>query len=206
MSDMIVKAVSRDRLAGYDQFNQFVVGRAEGSVVTYTFKRNLIGHTCSLCGKQWEATAASLWDQTKHRGTEQDVHVSCLRRVNSFTERQALIKNLHAAHIHDFTLKELPNGYWPRDDHEHVTPWYEVGLKVVTNPVIICGWRKSVYSLLFGRLTQAQHDALEAAFADVKDTKWSADSPGIGYGIHAWKEAQVVSYLETFARVTEAAT
>jgi hypothetical protein len=194
--EMIERPVTSDGLAGYDQFNQFMVFRRDESGFTGTIKADLRGSSCPLCSMLWIATSASLVDQHFARETNQHVHRSCFVRYETFRQRAELLLNLIKAGFYDVELLELPNGYYL---DEWATPWYKVNIKDSNRIFITCGPRKNVYSLEFEKLTIDENAQLQEAFKSEDVTKLCRDDGA--FMIHAWTREKVVEYLTTFARV-----
>jgi len=223
----IKRPVTHDQLTGYDEFNQFMIGvlSEDGELVAWRMGANLVGQKCPLCGQRWVNSSESLDDQVYDRETRQHVHRGCMGRLRNFTERERVIDWLSLAWMFfevpsrgdrssegyvDYDLREVPNRYWPphaRYDDVRVS-WFEI--IPITEPMsprlnsrgeqikLEIRRRKRVWELCFIGLEKEQVKKLSSAFKDVPDTQQEG---AFYYVIHAWTQAQAISYLRTYREV-----
>jgi hypothetical protein len=200
----IIKAVTPDGCAGYDQYDQFWVYQPDArnpEIRVGSIYKDLRGQKCMLCDQKWKTEARDLADQYYNRDAEIHVHKSCYVRHLSFLERQKLMDTLVRSELRDKVkaIDDIPNQYGGAWN----TPWYEITLNYTGNPVITIGPRKRVISLELTRITNDQVKTLEKRFESVIDTKtFLVDS----VLIHAWDDETAVQRLKIIKEVLDDTT
>lgn len=218
----ILRPVTADGMAGWDQFGQFYIKHREGEYVVGSVYHDVREKICFICNHGWELTSKSLRDQNFDRQRAQHGHLSCMIRYEALQEFDFWYEAVLDAHFMFGPLdnpkyiaeggpcfESLPNQYWPKGDPWVVKPWYRVRLlkrvdeeKSLNGPLgrtLKLGSRKRVFHLQIED-GPGSYDATMARelFKDENVTK----EIGVhGMYIHAWGEDKARAYLKHFARI-----
>lgn len=193
----IIRPVTPDGMCGYDDRSQFILSWKDGDTTTSTFGSNTLRDTCAICLRGWEATSASLRDQTRWPLIDAYVHETCLVRHHGFIERSMFSRAISKARLAHGGLRAVDNQYWGNRDPWGKKPWYEADLNEYAATVVL-GWRKNVAHVEVrvwpGSSANVEH--VQKLFEGEDVTKdFSVGSAWI----HAWGDAKVEEYLVRFA-------
>jgi len=142
----IVRPVTDDGLVGFDEHGRFIHCEVDDDHRIFTLVKDVRRSTCVICGRGWEATSASIGDQTSWLVSNSTVHRSCLIRHEGLREMEEVRRAVVDARIHFHKLVLLPNNYWPKTDPWSAKPWYEIEL--ADHPAkLVVGSRKRVMSI-----------------------------------------------------------
>ncbi len=175
---VIVRPVTADGMAGFDEFDQFHVAKEiDPDRYEYIFLADVRHETCSICNHGWDLTAESLRDQCFWRLIDKHVHESCLVRFTGLCERGEFFDAVCSAKVRFAGLVPVKQGYWPDAYEDSKKPWYEA--KLLDFPAkFTLGWRKRVIEVSLTPCDGAVFDwfaLAEAEFAQENVTKvsWS---------------------------------
>lgn len=224
----ILKPVTVDGMAGFDQFGQFYVKIREGEYVIGRHCHDVREKICCICNHGWELTSKSLVDQTFLDHRAEYAHRSCTIRYEVLQEFDFWYRAVLDAgfmfgpldnpkHIAEGgpCFEALPNGYWPKGDPWSVKPWYRVRLlkrvdeeKSENGPLgrtLRLGARKRVYHLEIEPGPGPYDEKLarellgnEKVYGDVAVTM---NIQSDGMMIHAHGKEKAREYLKKFARI-----
>ena len=138
----IVRPVTVDGMAGWDQFNQFYIKWREGEFTYGSHFHDVREKICPICNHGWELTAQSLRDQTFLDHRAEHAHQSCEIRYAALQEYDFWYRSLvdvgfmfgpidNIKYIAEGgpAIESIPNEYWPKNDiWGKLTPWYRVRL------------------------------------------------------------------------------
>jgi hypothetical protein len=224
----ILKPVTPDGMAGFDQYNQFYIKWQDREYTCGSVFHDVREKICCICGHGWDLTSPSLRDQTFLNHRAEHAHQSCTIRYEALQEfdfwyRAVLDAGFMFGPLDNpkyiaeggACFESLPNGYWPKADPWSAKPWYRVRLqkridkeKSLNGPVgrtLRLGARKSVYHLEI-EPGPGEYDyklALELlgnekVYGDVKVTM---DIRPDGLMIHAHGKDKAREYLKAFAKI-----
>jgi len=138
----ILKPVTADGMAGYDQFGQFYIKWQDREYTCGSVFHDVREKICCICGRGWELTSKSLRDQDFLSHRAEFAHQSCVIRYEALQEydfwyRAVLdagfmfgpLDNPRYIAEGGPALESIPNGYWPKGDAwGEGKPWYRVRL------------------------------------------------------------------------------
>lgn len=220
----IIKPVTKDGLAGWDEFGQFWIWQIKdnnhrvGSI--YHDVREKI---CCVCRHGWEPNAESLRDQYFWDNRGEWAHQSCFIRYLALQEYDFWCSALVGAGFMygpmdnprmiaegGPALESLPNGYWGSNDPWGAgQPWYRARLlkrvnveKSENGPLgrtLKLGHRKRVHYLEIEPGEGSYDVALaQKLFASEDVTKKIRED---GMMVHAWGRDKAREYLRHFAEI-----
>jgi len=196
---VIVRPVTPDGMAGYDEFNQFWATR-DGT--TFSAVADLRATNCELCGRAWENTGPALLDQLRLYVFGCYVHETCLVRHRAFNQHDAVLTAFEEARINHNGLIKIPNQYYREPDPWALAPWYSADLFGIPNRLVI-GRRKRVWSIEVSLIqpTDAKlwwWSQATQAFEQEEVTKDFTEERG---RIHAWSDKKMIEYVSLLARI-----
>jgi hypothetical protein len=138
----ILRPVTVDGMAGFDQFNQFYIKWKEGDSTYGSTFHDVREKICCICSHGWELTAKSLKDQTFVDHRAEHAHLTCSIRYEALQEYDFWYRSLidvgfmfgpidNNRYIAEggAAIESIPNGYWPKGDlWGQLKPWYRVRL------------------------------------------------------------------------------
>lgn len=184
-------------MCGYDYRGQFILSWRNGDTTTSTYGSDLLHSTCAICLRGWEATSASLLDQTHWPLLDEYVHESCLVRYCGLTERSRFTNAMSEARLAYSGFRVIENGYWPKGDPWEKKPWYEADLRDYAATIVL-GWRKNVAHVEVRAWPSSKLNAAQSTvlFSGEEVTKCFESDRAL---IHAWSDVKVADYLCRFA-------
>lgn len=218
----ILKPVTVDGMAGFDQFNQFYIKWQDREYTCGAHFHDVRDKICCICNRGWELTAKSLRDQTYLDNRAQHAHQSCSIRYAALKEYDFWYGAIIDAHFmfgpddRGPALESIPNGYWPKGDPwGEGCPWYRVRLlkrvdveKSENGPfgrTLRLGARKRVYHLEIepgpGEYDYKLAQELlgnEKVYGNVDVTRAIRED---GLMIHAHGKEKAREYLKKFAQI-----
>lgn len=225
----IIKPVTVDGMAGFDQFGQFYIKYQKGEYVIGGKYDDVREKICCICGHGWELTAKSLRDQEFLRHRAEHAHQSCVIRYAALQEydfwyRAVLDAGFMFGPLDNPTyiaeggpaFESIPNEYWPKGDPWGAgQPWYRVRLlkrvdhkKSLNGPLgrtLKLGHRKRVYVLeIEPGPGEYDHKMAKELLGNEKvygDVKVTMDIRSDGLMIHAWGQEKAREYLRHFAEI-----
>ncbi len=206
--NQITIPLTADKMVGFDEYQQLWVTTFDNDdptrlTLTSRCVANVLGETCVICGRGWEATAKSLLDQAYIATCAKRVHLTCKRGSDTLHEYGFWYNLMVSLSTQGFAIDELPNGYWGKDN-AHSTPWYRLSFKHLPNVIFTVGPRKRVYSLTVEGVSYESNKAIIEALKAEEVTKEACPiSPNVsnGYLIHAWGKDKVKEYLSTMVKL-----
>jgi hypothetical protein len=219
----ILKPVTVDGMAGFDQFGQFYIKHREGEYVVGSIYHDVREKICCICGHGWELTSRSLKDQDFLRHRAEHAHLSCVIRYEALQEYDFWYRAVLDAGFMFGPLdnpkyiaeggpafESIPNGYWPKGDPwGEGKPWYRVRLlkrvdkeKSLNGPLgrtLRLGARKHVYHLQIEE-GPGPYD-VEIARGIFKDADATKEIGSNGMMIHAHGRDNAREYLKRFAKI-----
>jgi len=225
----ILKPVTADGMAGYDQFGQFYIKWKQGDSTWGSCFADVREKICCICNHGWELTAESLRDQDFLRHRAEYAHQSCVIRYEALQEFDFWYRAVLDAGFmfgqpdrdeKDYwkvpALEAIPNGYWPKGDKwGDGKPWYRVNILKRVDPekskngsfgrTLVLGARKRVYHLEIEPGT-GEYDyqlAQELLGGEVVygNVKVTMDIRPDGLMIHAHGREKASEYLKRFAKI-----
>lgn len=225
----IVKPVTKDGMAGFDQFGQFYIKWQDREYTCGSIFHDVREKICCICNHGWEPTSASLRDQDFLDNRAEYAHKSCVIRYTALQEFDFWYRAILDApfmfgplnnpkHIAEggAALESIPNGYLPKGDPwGDGCPWYRVRLlkrvdeeKSQNGPLgrtLKLGARKRVYHLEIEDGPGEYDEKLaHELFADVIKERITHDIGPKGMMVHAWGRDKAREYLKRFKEILKA--
>lgn len=222
----ILKPVTVDGMAGFDQFGQFYIKWMDREYTCGAVFHDVRKKICCICGHGWELTAKSLRDQDFLRHRAEHAHLSCVIRYTALQEYDfwygavldagfmfGPLDNPKYIAEGGPAFESIPNEYWPKGDPwGEGQPWYRVRLlkrvdeeKSLNGPLgrtLKLGHRKRVYVLEIeegpGEYNEKLARELFAPEIAERITSWIGPK---GMMIHAWGQEKAREYLRRFAEI-----
>lgn len=219
----IVNPLTKDGLAGWDEFGQFWIWHYEGTSKVGSTYHDVREKICCVCGRGWELTGESLRDQYFWDNRAEWSHKSCLIRYLALQAYEfwcgALVEagfmygpldNPKYIAQGGPALESLPNQYWgPNDPWGAGQPWYRARLlkrvdveKSENGPLgrtLKLGARKRVYHMEIEKGDGPyDYEKAKALFAPEDVTKEIRSDT---LYIHAWGKEKAREYLRHFAEI-----
>lgn len=226
----ILKPVTKDGMAGWDQFNQFYVKWKEGDYTYGQHVHDVREKICFICNRGWELTAMSLKDQTFDDHRAQHAHLTCSIRYEALQEFDFWYRALvevgfmfgpidNSKYIAEGgpCFESIENGYWPKGDlWGKLKPWYRVRLlkrlpkekqtyeerNCPVGRTLKLGARKRVYHMEIEEGPGAYDEKLaKELFSPAIAERITIDIGSKGMMVHAWGKEKAKEYLGYFKKI-----
>lgn len=197
----IVKAVTPDGMAGFDQFNQFIIAWRElgdkEENYSYSHFWDCRGMTCKICGNGWQNTTESLRNQSVLDNGKFIAHNTCVegyRNLRDYYEFGALF----TGKVRYEGLTEISGGY------SKSVNWYEAIPMDFPQYKFTIGWRKRVIHVEVSGITDDQYNRFLQLFLneDVTRTGRYGDSNILEHKfyLHAWGMEKAKEYIDIMVK------